>query len=61
MIGDSVKDIECAHNAGCKQALLVKTGNGLSAAATLERRGMQVSYVAEDLRDAANWILNRIP
>jgi D-glycero-D-manno-heptose 1,7-bisphosphate phosphatase len=61
MIGDSVKDIECAHNAGCRQALLVKTGNGLSAAATLERKGIPVAYVAEDLRDAANWILSRIP
>ncbi|MEJ2477702.1 MAG: D-glycero-beta-D-manno-heptose 1,7-bisphosphate 7-phosphatase [Desulfobacterales bacterium] len=61
MIGDSVKDIECARNAGCRQALLVKTGNGLGAAATLERRGIPVAYVAEDLRDAADWILNRIP
>jgi D-glycero-D-manno-heptose 1,7-bisphosphate phosphatase len=60
MIGDSVKDIECAHNAGCKQALLVKTGNGLSAAATLELRSIPVAYVAEDLRDAADWILMRI-
>jgi D-glycero-D-manno-heptose 1,7-bisphosphate phosphatase len=61
MIGDSVKDIECARNAGCSQALLVKTGNGLSAAATLERRGIPVAYVAEDLRDAADWILSRVP
>jgi D-glycero-D-manno-heptose 1,7-bisphosphate phosphatase len=61
MIGDSVRDIECAHNAGCRQALLVKTGNGLSAAAALERRGIPVAYVAEDLRDAADWILNGIP
>ena len=61
MIGDSVKDIECARNAGCSQALLVKTGNGLSAAATLIRRGVPIAYVAEDLRDAAEWILNRIP
>jgi D-glycero-D-manno-heptose 1,7-bisphosphate phosphatase len=60
MIGDSVKDIECARTAGCKQALLVKTGNGLSAAATLERSGVPVACVAEDLLDAANWILNRI-
>jgi D-glycero-D-manno-heptose 1,7-bisphosphate phosphatase len=61
MIGDSVKDIECAHNAGCRQALLVKTGNGLSAAAALDRRGIPVAYVAEDLRNAADWILNGIP
>ncbi len=59
MIGDSVRDIECARNAGCRQALLVKTGNGLSAAATLRRRGIRVAYVAEDLRDAADWILHR--
>jgi D-glycero-D-manno-heptose 1,7-bisphosphate phosphatase len=59
--GVSVKDIECARNAGCSQALLVKTGNGLSAAATLERMGIPVAYVAEDLRDAADWILSRVP
>ena len=26
MVGDSAKDIECARNAGCGQAVLVKTG-----------------------------------
>ena len=26
MVGDSAKDIECAHRAGCGRALLVKSG-----------------------------------
>ncbi|MBW2639073.1 MAG: D-glycero-beta-D-manno-heptose 1,7-bisphosphate 7-phosphatase [Deltaproteobacteria bacterium] len=31
MVGDSAKDIECARNAGCGHAVLVKTGNGEEA------------------------------
>jgi D-glycero-D-manno-heptose 1,7-bisphosphate phosphatase len=59
LIGDSVTDIECAHNAGCRYALLVKTGNGRRAAAAIGRKGPRVAYVAEDLGDAAEWILTR--
>ncbi|MFZ0613372.1 MAG: D-glycero-beta-D-manno-heptose 1,7-bisphosphate 7-phosphatase [Desulfobacterales bacterium] len=60
MIGDSIKDIECARNADCNAAVLVKTGNGISAAATLARRGIPVAHVADDLGHAADWILARI-
>lgn len=60
MIGDSARDIECARNAGCKAAVLVKTGNGINAAATLARRDIPVAHVADDLGHAADWILARI-
>lgn len=59
MIGDSVRDIECAHNAGCREAVLVKTGNGVKSARELACRSNSVAYVAEDLADAAAWILGR--
>ena len=57
MVGDSVKDIECARNAGCGQTILVKTGNGEKAEKTLIEKGVYPDYVAEDLLDAVNWIV----
>ncbi len=57
MVGDSPKDIECAINAGCGRAILVKTGNGASAAKVLQRKGIPPDYIAENLFDAANWII----
>ncbi|MFZ0241149.1 MAG: D-glycero-beta-D-manno-heptose 1,7-bisphosphate 7-phosphatase [Desulfobacterales bacterium] len=60
MVGDSLRDIECARNAGCKAAVLVKTGNGVSTAATLARRGIPIAHVAEDLGLAADWVLAQI-
>ena len=57
MIGDSAKDIECARNAGCAAAVLVKTGNAMKALATLARKGISIDFVAEDLADATTWIL----
>jgi D-glycero-D-manno-heptose 1,7-bisphosphate phosphatase len=58
MVGDSKKDIACARNAGCAKALLVKTGNGPAAYAELCRSHMATDYFAEDLYDAARWIIN---
>ena len=58
-VGDSAKDIECARNAGCGRSILVKTGNGAEAAKALAERGVAPDYLADDLRDAANWILRR--
>ena len=57
MVGDSAKDIECARNAGCAAAVLVKTGNGIAAKAELERKNLQIDHVAEDLYGAAGWIV----
>lgn len=57
MIGDSAKDIECARNAGCAAAVLVKTGDGMKALEILTRKGISIDFIAEDLADASAWIL----
>ena len=57
MVGDSAKDIQCARNAGCGRAVLVRTGNGDSASRELKARGVPIDYLAEDLADAAAWII----
>jgi len=57
MVGDSTKDIICARNAGCAKAILVKTGNGTGARAELSRNPRPPDHVAEDLYDAACWII----
>jgi D-glycero-D-manno-heptose 1,7-bisphosphate phosphatase len=59
MIGDSVRDIACARNAGCGQAILVKTGYGIEAEKRLPREGISADYIADDLYDAVGWI-NRV-
>ena len=58
MVGDSEKDIACARNAGCAKALLVKTGNGEAAYDELTQGHRPPDYFAEDLYDAACWIIN---
>ena len=56
MVGDSVKDIECARNAGVRRAVLVRTGNGGEAERALSARNLCPDFVANDLREAALWI-----
>ncbi len=58
MVGDSAKDIECALSTGLRQAILVRTGNGKRAEFTLKERNIIPEYVAEDLMDAVEWILD---
>jgi len=58
MVGDSAKDIECARNAGCGHAVLVRTGNGVTAEKTLKTKKIFPDYVARDLLDAVEWIIN---
>jgi D-glycero-D-manno-heptose 1,7-bisphosphate phosphatase len=57
MVGDSAKDIECARNAGCRCSVLVKTGDYREAEKQLRRKGHFPDFVAEDLLDAARWII----
>ena len=57
MVGDSAKDIECARNAGCGKAILVKTGNGAKAEKTLEKKKICPDYIAQDLYEAVQWIV----
>ena len=61
MVGDSAKDIECARNAGCGQAVLVKTGKDDAAEDMLKSKQIDADYTAVDLFDAANWILANSP
>ena len=58
MVGDSVKDIECARNAGLRHAVLVQTGNGKHSEVVLNKKNILPDYVAEDLLDAVDWILD---
>ena len=57
MVGDSAKDIECARNAGCGKAVLVKNGKDGAAEDMLKAKQIDADYTANDLFDAANWIL----
>lgn len=57
MVGDSAKDIECAKNAGCRHAVLVKTGNGANAEKTLTDNKILPDHVAQDLYKAVSWII----
>ncbi len=76
MIGDKMSDIVAGHRAGCKAAVLVKTGQGTQSASRLEklnpprndstgnRRPLdRPEHVASDILQAAQWILEdrRVP
>jgi D-glycero-D-manno-heptose 1,7-bisphosphate phosphatase len=57
VIGDKLSDLECGWNAGVKKCILVRTGYG----AELERESPEKisrAVVVDDLRGAADWILN---
>lgn len=60
MIGDSARDIECAYGAGCGRTILVKTGNGKDAERIIAEMGLLTDYVADDLYDAAQWIIRSL-
>jgi D-glycero-D-manno-heptose 1,7-bisphosphate phosphatase len=57
MVGDSAKDIECARNAGCGKAVLVKTGKDNQAEHIMKTKEIVADFTANNLRDAAKWIL----
>jgi len=57
MVGDSVKDIECARNAFIGKAILVLTGNGAKALKTLSETREKPDFTARDLMAAARWII----
>jgi D-glycero-D-manno-heptose 1,7-bisphosphate phosphatase len=57
MVGDSAKDIECACRAGCGTVVLVKSGKEDDVASVLKARKIRVDYVAKNLYEAAEWIL----
>jgi D-glycero-D-manno-heptose 1,7-bisphosphate phosphatase len=57
MVGDSAKDIECARRAGCGRAVLVRSGINDDVEDELQTRQIRVDYVAQDLCEAAEWII----
>ncbi|MFO7559712.1 MAG: D-glycero-beta-D-manno-heptose 1,7-bisphosphate 7-phosphatase [Desulfobacterales bacterium] len=59
MVGDSAKDIQCARNAGCGTAILVKTGNEAEARETLLQENVFPDHVADNLLSAVKWILKK--
>lgn len=60
MVGDSIKDIECAKNSGCGYAVLVRTGNGKMAEKYLIEKKIFPDHVADNLYDAADWIIAHV-
>ena len=59
MVGDSARDIECARNAGCGAAVLVKSGKDPDNEDILKKKGIVPDHVASNLREAVKWIIKR--
>ena len=59
MIGDSVKDIQCAVNAGVGFPILVRTGNGKAAETVLLREGPVPHCIHDDLAAAVSGIMEK--
>ncbi|MDM8543436.1 D-glycero-beta-D-manno-heptose 1,7-bisphosphate 7-phosphatase [Desulfococcaceae bacterium HSG9] len=60
MVGDNVKDIECAHNAGCGRAILVRTGSGVEAEKQMASMRLCPDYIVDDLMAAVNRIIDAL-
>jgi D-glycero-D-manno-heptose 1,7-bisphosphate phosphatase len=60
MIGDSVKDMQCALSAGVRTRILVRTGNGRKAEEALKARRQLPERVADDLCEAARWLAGQL-
>lgn len=55
LIGDSLKDMQCAENAGLRK-ILVLTGYGKQDLKECESQNIKIDYVAKSLLDAAKFI-----
>ena len=60
MVGDSLRDIECARNAGCGRAVLVESGYEPIDLETLRHSNNEPDHIAPDLRHAADWITKHL-
>jgi D-glycero-D-manno-heptose 1,7-bisphosphate phosphatase len=58
-VGDAISDMECGSNAGCR-TILVKTGYGAETLSILQKQNKFPSFVAENLAEACNYILNQV-
>jgi len=61
MIGDNLKDIQCANNAGCAQAILVRTGKGSQIEPMLKKSPITVDFVGDSLIDVCHWLTVNVP
>jgi D-glycero-D-manno-heptose 1,7-bisphosphate phosphatase len=59
MIGDSLKDMQCALAAGCGTTILVRTGQGKEAERLCRQKGIEPDYIAENLLEAVAWLLSQ--
>jgi D-glycero-D-manno-heptose 1,7-bisphosphate phosphatase len=59
MIGDSLKDIQCAKAAGCGLSILVRTGHGKETEQTCTETGLLPDYIANDLAAAVRWLVDK--
>lgn len=59
MVGDNAGDIECGRNAGCRYVVLVKSGNFLAAQKILSEKQIIADYIADNLYEAAEWIVRK--
>jgi D-glycero-D-manno-heptose 1,7-bisphosphate phosphatase len=57
LIGDSLKDIQCARRAGCGKVVLVRTGHGIEAEKLSKDADEKPDHVADDLMAAVKWLL----
>jgi len=57
MIGDSLKDIQCARRAGCGKVILVRTGHGTETEGLCRDANVEADHVADDLMAAVKWLL----
>jgi D,D-heptose 1,7-bisphosphate phosphatase len=60
MVGDKRIDLECGWKAGVKKSILVRTGYGAKSAPAAPG-DISPAVVVDDLRGAAEWILNSLP
>ena len=58
MVGDSVKDIICGRVAGCGRTVLVLSGKDADTEMQLHNKQIKTDYVAADLLEAAEWIID---
>jgi D-glycero-D-manno-heptose 1,7-bisphosphate phosphatase len=58
MVGDHVKDIACGRNAGCGMTVLVKSGLDPDVEKELKIKPISTDYVAGNLFEAAEWIID---
>ena len=58
IVGDKLSDLEAGRAAGCRQ-ILVRTGYGSRSEAMLDGRAPRPDHIADDLLDAASWIMEQ--